>query len=106
VEVFGALLRNKETRLGLTIVSAVLLAMHFILIVGLGFLYQNYPILLGLAALAYGFGLRHSVDPDHLAVIDNVTRKLMHEKKRPVAVGFFFALECCSRRFCAGGFFF
>jgi high-affinity nickel-transport protein len=92
LEAFGALLKSKDTRLGLTIVSAVLLALHFVLLAGLGLVCQSYPVLLGLAMLAYGFGLRHSVDPDHLAVIDNVTRKLMQEEKRPVAVGFFFAL--------------
>jgi len=50
------------------------------------------PVLLGTALLAYGFGLRHAVDADHIAAIDNVTRKLMNEGKRPVTVGFFFAL--------------
>ncbi|HEY1799060.1 MAG TPA: HoxN/HupN/NixA family nickel/cobalt transporter [Stellaceae bacterium] len=49
-------------------------------------------VLLGTALLAYGFGLRHAVDADHIAAIDNVTRKLMHDGKRPAAVGFFFAL--------------
>jgi high-affinity nickel-transport protein len=36
--------------------------------------------------------LRHAVDADHIAAIDNVTRKLMEEGKRPIAVGFFFSL--------------
>jgi len=54
--------------------------------------FHNYPTLLGTAFLAYGFGLRHAVDADHIAAIDNVTRKLMQEGKRPVAVGFFFSL--------------
>ena len=57
----------------------------------LGFSIQ-YPTLLGVALLAYTFGLRHSVDADHISAIDNVTRKLMQENKRPVAVGFFFSL--------------
>jgi high-affinity nickel-transport protein len=52
----------------------------------------RYPILLGLGLAAYGFGLRHAVDPDHIAAIDNTTRKLMQDGKRPVAVGFFFSL--------------
>ena len=47
---------------------------------------------MGTALLAYTFGLRHAVDADHIAAIDNVTRKLMQEGKRPVAVGFFFSL--------------
>jgi nickel/cobalt transporter (NiCoT) family protein len=56
-----------------------------------GFAIQ-YPALLGTALLAYTFGLRHAVDADHISAIDNVTRKLMQENKRPVAVGFFFSL--------------
>lgn len=52
----------------------------------------RYPALLGTALLAYTFGLRHSVDADHISAIDNVTRKLMQEEKRPIAVGFFFSL--------------
>jgi high-affinity nickel-transport protein len=54
--------------------------------------FRDYPILLGAAMLAYTFGLRHAFDADHIAAIDNVTRKLMQEGKRPVAVGFFFSL--------------
>ncbi len=42
--------------------------------------------------LAYGLGLRHAVDADHIAAIDNVTRKLMQEGKRPVGTGLFFSL--------------
>jgi nickel/cobalt transporter (NiCoT) family protein len=51
-----------------------------------------WRLLLGTAALAYAFGLRHAVDADHICAIDNVTRKLMQEGKRPVGVGFFFSL--------------
>ena len=54
--------------------------------------FHGHPALLGTALLAYGFGLRHAVDADHIAAIDNVTRKLMQDGQRPVAVGFFFAL--------------
>jgi len=54
--------------------------------------FRNYPLLLGTAFLAYSFGLRHAVDADHIAAIDNVTRKLMQDGKRPVAVGFLFSL--------------
>ena len=54
--------------------------------------FHRFPVLLGTAFLAYSFGLRHAVDADHIAAIDNVTRKLMHEGKRPVAVGFLFSL--------------
>jgi high-affinity nickel-transport protein len=54
--------------------------------------FHDYPILLGTALLAYSFGLRHAVDADHIAAIDNVTRKLMQEKKRPLGVGLYFSL--------------
>jgi high-affinity nickel-transport protein len=54
--------------------------------------FRHHPILLGTALLAYSFGLRHAVDADHIAAIDNVTRKLMQEGKRPVAIGFWFAI--------------
>jgi high-affinity nickel-transport protein len=54
--------------------------------------FHPYPVLLGTALLAYSLGLRHAVDADHIAAIDNVTRKLMHEGKRPVTVGLMFSL--------------
>jgi len=50
------------------------------------------PTLLGTAMLAYVLGLRHAVDADHIAAIDNVVRKLMQEGKRPVSAGLFFSL--------------
>ncbi len=55
-------------------------------------MFHDRPVFLGIAFVTYGLGLRHAVDADHIAAIDNVTRKLMEEKQRPVAVGFFFAL--------------
>ncbi|MGO8916721.1 MAG: HoxN/HupN/NixA family nickel/cobalt transporter [Stellaceae bacterium] len=54
--------------------------------------FRGYPVLLGTALLAYSFGARHAVDADHIAAIDNVTRKLMQQGKRPIGVGFFFSL--------------
>ncbi len=54
--------------------------------------FRGYPLLIGTAALAYSFGLRHAFDADHIAAIDNVTRKLMQDGRRPVGVGFFFSL--------------
>ena len=54
--------------------------------------FRHFPLLLGTSLLAYSFGLRHAVDADHIAAIDNVTRKLMQDGRRPVAVGFFFSL--------------
>lgn len=54
--------------------------------------FGSNPVLMGTALLAYGFGLRHAVDADHIAAIDNVTRKLMQQGKRPIAVGTWFSL--------------
>lgn len=54
--------------------------------------FRHYPLLLGTALLAYGFGLRHAVDADHIAAIDAVTRKLMQAGKRPLGVGLAFSL--------------
>src|SRR5437879_6765827 len=52
----------------------------------------RYPIMLGLGGLAYTFGLRHAFDADHISAIDNTTRKLLQEGKKPLGVGFFFSL--------------
>ncbi|HUK84704.1 MAG TPA: HoxN/HupN/NixA family nickel/cobalt transporter, partial [Candidatus Acidoferrum sp.] len=49
-------------------------------------------VLGGLGIVAYVFGLRHGVDADHIAAIDNTTRKLMQEGKRPYTVGLWFSL--------------
>ena len=54
--------------------------------------FHDHPVLLGTASLAYSFGLRHAFDADHIAAIDNVTRKLMQEGRRPVSVGLWFSL--------------
>ncbi|MCJ2128206.1 HoxN/HupN/NixA family nickel/cobalt transporter [Methylobacterium sp. E-045] len=54
--------------------------------------FSDNPTALGTAFLAYAFGLRHAVDPDHIAAIDNVTRKVMQDGKRPMTVGLWFAL--------------
>jgi len=53
---------------------------------------SHYPYVLGIALLAYSFGLRHGVDADHIAAIDNVTRKLVQDGKKPLGVGLFFSL--------------
>ncbi len=73
-------------------IYAVLLAANAAAWLWAALAFRDQPVLLGSALLAYGFGLRHAVDADHIAAIDNVTRKLMHDGRRPVSVGFFFAL--------------
>ena len=54
--------------------------------------FHDRPTLLGTALLAWVFGLRHAVDADHIAAIDNVVRKLMQEGQRPRTVGLWFSL--------------
>ncbi len=53
---------------------------------------QSKPLLAGLGVLAFTFGLRHGVDADHIVAIDNTTRKLLQEGKRPLTVGTWFSL--------------
>lgn len=55
-------------------------------------LFHDQPVQLGAAVIAYGLGLRHAVDADHIAAIDSATRKLMHEGRRAADVGLFFSL--------------
>ncbi len=50
------------------------------------------PAFAALGGLAYSFGLRHAFDADHISAVDNVTRKLLQQRRRPVAVGFFFSI--------------
>lgn len=54
--------------------------------------FHDYPLLMGTSLLAWSLGLRHAVDADHIAAIDNVTRKLMQSGQRPVTVGLMFSL--------------
>jgi high-affinity nickel-transport protein len=54
--------------------------------------FADRPALLGTALLAWVFGLRHAVDADHIAAIDNVVRKLMQDGRRPIDAGLFFSL--------------
>ena len=83
---FGAL-RTRIAGLSVLLLAANLAAWAWALLA-----FRDHPVLLGTALLAYGFGLRHAVDADHIAAIDNATRKLMQDGQRPVAVGFFFSL--------------
>jgi nickel/cobalt transporter (NiCoT) family protein len=70
-------------------------AVVFLHLLGWGlFLYyaRHNPALAGLGSLAYTFGLRHAFDADHIAAIDNTTRKFLQDGKRSMGVGFFFSL--------------
>jgi high-affinity nickel-transport protein len=80
-------LRGKIVALYTVLIAANVLAWAWALLA-----FHDHPVLLGTCFLAYSFGLRHAVDADHIAAIDNATRKLMQEGKRPVALGLFFSL--------------
>ena len=88
----ASLLETPALKRRLIIVAALLVASHLVIGAALFFYSPNHPTLVALALLAYGLGLRHAVDPDHIAAIDNTTRKLMQEGQKPVGVGLFFAL--------------
>jgi len=84
--------RRSDLRGRLIAIYAVLIGGNILIwLWALGVLHSQ-PLMLGTAFLAYTFGLRHAVDADHIAAIDNVTRKLMQQGQRPVGVGFFFSL--------------
>jgi high-affinity nickel-transport protein len=79
-------------RLRLTGLAGAVIALHAAGW-GLFLLYaRSYPALAGLGTLAYTFGLRHAFDADHIAAIDNTTRKLLAGGRRPLGTGFFFSL--------------
>ena len=85
------------SRLGLML--AVILGLHLVGWMTLVFIVDPARLSLGSKAFgigvgltAYTLGLRHAFDADHIAAIDNTTRKLMNDGQRPLAVGFFFSL--------------
>jgi high-affinity nickel-transport protein len=93
LQVAKALTPAERRRAGLMFASIT--ALH---VIGLGvFLAVVAPshyrgLGMGVAGLAYSLGLRHAFDADHIAAIDNTTRKLMAEGKRPLSVGYWFSL--------------
>lgn len=91
---FAQIFNDQSQEVKTKVIAMYTLLISFNIIVwSLTFLVSTqFAFVLGTGLLAYTFGLRHAVDADHIAAIDNVTRKLMQEGKRPVAVGFFFSL--------------
>src|ERR1700761_4337183 len=81
-----------NTRTRVIGVYGILLIFNLVVWLWAILVFHPYPLLLGTSLLAYSLGLRHAVDADHIAAIDNVTRKLMQEGKRPLFAGFFFSL--------------
>jgi nickel/cobalt transporter (NiCoT) family protein len=94
ISLLGTLFNDQNANLSrkLTGIYGLLIAANILAWVWALIAFRDYPVLVGTAFLAYAFGLRHAVDADHIAAIDNVTRKLMQDGKRPVSVGLFFSL--------------
>jgi nickel/cobalt transporter (NiCoT) family protein len=96
---FWASLNARERRTLLSIASAVF-GLHVLGFVGLlafatpgrDQLGRAGVLTIGIGITAYTLGLRHAFDADHISAIDNTTRKLMAEGKRPLSVGFWFSL--------------
>jgi len=82
---------EKASILGLYIVLAIATLFGFIGSIVIAQALES-TFLFGLCMAAFVLGLRHGVDADHIVAIDNTTRKLMHEGKRPVTVGTWFSL--------------
>ena len=76
-------------RLGLVIAALHVAGAAMLLVIADG---TTGAITVGVGLTAYSLGLRHAFDADHIAAIDNTTRKLMTDGRRPLSVGFFFAL--------------
>ena len=74
---------------GATVLGINILGWSLLLIGGAG---SHSAIGLGIGLTAWMFGLRHAFDADHISAIDNTTRKLLADGRRPMGVGFFFSL--------------
>ena len=82
----------QSLRARLVLLYAILVAANLIAWALAFWTFHGRGVLLSTCLLAYVLGLRHAVDADHIAAIDNVTRKLAAGGDRPVAVGFYFSL--------------
>jgi high-affinity nickel-transport protein len=87
INIFSGKRRSRHLLVLLPLLAANLLAWGWALSA-----FADHPAQLGTALLAYLLGLRHAVDADHIAAIDNTVRKLMQENQRPLCVGFFFSV--------------
>jgi len=83
---------SRPSRARIVALYAFLLTINVLAWIWAVIAFSDRPTLLATALLAYVLGLRHAVDADHIATIDNVVRKLMQEGKHPLAVGLFFSL--------------
>jgi nickel/cobalt transporter (NiCoT) family protein len=97
LEMFAVMYRQREhlplkTRLLFTFGAVVLLHCAAVVLLVIGTAGAGQPLALGLVLTAYLAGIKHSYDWDHIAAIDNSTRKFVAQHKDPVSVGFAFSL--------------
>lgn len=85
-------IRPRPLRRRAAIMFAALIAANLAAWAWAFLIFADDRMMLGTALLAWSLGLRHAVDADHIAAIDNVTRKLMQDGQRPLTVGFWFAV--------------
>lgn len=83
---------NKSTRRYALMLLSGLIALNAAVWLLAVLIFGHNTALLGTALLAWSFGLRHALDADHIAAIDNVTRKLMQQGHTPISVGTWFSL--------------
>ena len=89
---YGGIKMLKDVKLKVILLYSFIIFL-FIFSVTILFMRLNAnPMFLGLGALAIVLGAKHGFDADHISAIDNATRKLMNEGKKPVTTGFFFSL--------------
>jgi nickel/cobalt transporter (NiCoT) family protein len=81
-----------QERRGATIIFGTIIACTVVGLVATFVIGQTWGIFIGLGILAYTLGLRHGVDADHICAIDNTTRKLLQQGKKPYTVGTWFSL--------------
>ena len=89
---FFSQIYEKEQRKTILKTGSILIAYNILIWIWAYYYLHTSVVLMGSAVLAYTFGLRHAVDADHIAAIDNVTRKLMHDGKNPILAGLYFSL--------------
>jgi high-affinity nickel-transport protein len=83
---------GERRRLALLVAAVV-----FLHVLGIGLLLGTGVLGAGIGVTAYTLGMRRAFDADHIGAIDNTTRKLVGEGRRPLATGFFFSLGHSSR---------
>jgi high-affinity nickel-transport protein len=96
-QAWGSLSRAERLRMSAIVATILALnvggwALFVLAILPHDFQYKGLGVGIGVALTAWTLGLRHAFDADHIAAIDNTTRKLMAEGQRPLGIGFVFAL--------------